>query len=141
MACFLVFAGNNNSRLYNENIQYVSFSFQDTYPSFHYTTLLYLNDYGIDFLGGQFKFIEKRNSTSAVQPKKGNTHQNKVFKSQFEFGNFLIQIFDVFFQDVYCYSHRVKKIPIMLKGSLGVLGMLSPYPSLVIQKKLFLILI
>lgn len=44
---------------------------KETYPSFHYTTLLYLNDYGIDFLGGQFKFIDTGNFTSAVQPKKG----------------------------------------------------------------------
>ncbi|KAK7604446.1 hypothetical protein V9T40_005632 [Parthenolecanium corni] len=44
---------------------------KETYPSFHYTTLLYLNDYGIDFRGGQFQFIDNGNSKSAVQPKKG----------------------------------------------------------------------
>lgn len=30
-----------------------------------------MSDYGIDFLGGQFKFLERGNSTSVVQPKKG----------------------------------------------------------------------
>ncbi|XP_023937549.1 2-oxoglutarate and iron-dependent oxygenase domain-containing protein 3 [Bicyclus anynana] len=40
-----------------------------TYKSFHYTTLLYLSDYGIDFKGGRFVFIdEKINST--VEPRK-----------------------------------------------------------------------
>ncbi|XP_065211851.1 2-oxoglutarate and iron-dependent oxygenase domain-containing protein 3-like [Planococcus citri] len=58
---------------------------KETYPSFHYTTLLYLNDYGIDFNGGQFNFLEKGNSTSAVQPKKGRVllftsgHENMHF--------------------------------------------------------------
>lgn len=44
--------------------------FQETYKSFHYTTLLYLGDYGIDFKGGRFVFIDdKYNST--VEPRKG----------------------------------------------------------------------
>lgn len=59
---------------YDYLIKYIQFfynSLQETYPSFHYTTLLYLNDYGIDFRGGQFQFIDNGNSKSAVQPKKG----------------------------------------------------------------------
>lgn len=44
--------------------------FQDTYKSFHFTTLLYLNDYNIDFKGGRFVFIdEKFNRT--VEPRTG----------------------------------------------------------------------
>ncbi|CAH2267302.1 2-oxoglutarate and iron-dependent oxygenase domain-containing protein 3-like [Pararge aegeria] len=40
-----------------------------SYKSFHYTTLLYLSDYSIDFEGGRFVFIdEKFNST--VEPRK-----------------------------------------------------------------------
>ncbi|XP_063829795.1 2-oxoglutarate and iron-dependent oxygenase domain-containing protein 3-like [Ostrinia nubilalis] len=42
---------------------------KETYKSFHYTTLLYLTDYGIDFKGGRFVFIDdKYNST--VEPRK-----------------------------------------------------------------------
>lgn len=43
--------------------------FQETYKSFHYTTLLYLGDYDIDFKGGRFVFIdEKMNRT--IEPRK-----------------------------------------------------------------------
>lgn len=43
---------------------------KETYKSFHYTTLLYLGNYGIDFKGGRFVFIDgKFNST--VEPRKG----------------------------------------------------------------------
>ncbi|XP_049872179.1 2-oxoglutarate and iron-dependent oxygenase domain-containing protein 3-like [Pectinophora gossypiella] len=43
---------------------------KETYPHFHYTTLLYLGDYNIDFKGGRFVFIdEKFNRT--VEPRKG----------------------------------------------------------------------
>ncbi|KAI8434278.1 hypothetical protein MSG28_012369 [Choristoneura fumiferana] len=43
---------------------------KETYKSFHYTTLLYLGDYNIDFTGGRFVFIdEKFNRT--VEPRKG----------------------------------------------------------------------
>ncbi|XP_063627103.1 2-oxoglutarate and iron-dependent oxygenase domain-containing protein 3-like [Cydia splendana] len=43
---------------------------KETYKSFHYTTLLYLGDYGKDFQGGRFVFIdEKYNRT--VEPRKG----------------------------------------------------------------------
>ncbi|XP_050349855.1 2-oxoglutarate and iron-dependent oxygenase domain-containing protein 3-like [Nymphalis io] len=43
---------------------------KETYKSFHYTTLLYLGDYNIDFRGGRFVFIDdKFNST--IEPRKG----------------------------------------------------------------------
>ena len=45
--------------------------FQETYKSFHYTSLLYLNDYKKDFQGGRFIFINADNSTTVVEPKKG----------------------------------------------------------------------
>ncbi|KAF9411302.1 hypothetical protein HW555_009867 [Spodoptera exigua] len=42
---------------------------KETYKSFHYTTLLYLGDYNIDFKGGRFVFVdEKFNRT--VEPRK-----------------------------------------------------------------------
>ncbi|CAH0588123.1 unnamed protein product [Chrysodeixis includens] len=42
---------------------------KESYKSFHYTTLLYLNDYNTDFKGGRFVFIdEKFNRT--VEPRK-----------------------------------------------------------------------
>ncbi|KAI5651385.1 2-oxoglutarate and iron-dependent oxygenase domain-containing protein 3 [Phthorimaea operculella] len=42
---------------------------KETYKSFHYTTLLYLGDYNIDFKGGRFVFVdEKINST--IEPRK-----------------------------------------------------------------------
>lgn len=44
---------------------------KETYDSFHYTSLLYLTDYGIDFQGGRFIFVEKDNSTVVVEPRKG----------------------------------------------------------------------
>lgn len=41
---------------------------KETYKSFHYTTLLYLGDYNIDFKGGRFVFVdEKFNRT--VEPR------------------------------------------------------------------------
>ncbi|KAL5279637.1 OGFOD3 family protein [Megaselia abdita] len=48
-----------------------------TYESFHYTSLLYLSDFGKDFKGGRFRFIdggeneEKPKKFSYVEPKKG----------------------------------------------------------------------
>ncbi|KAI0212093.1 2-oxoglutarate and iron-dependent oxygenase domain-containing protein 3 [Lamellibrachia satsuma] len=43
---------------------------KETYGSFHYTSLLYLADYGVDFKGGRFVFLApKRNIT--VEPKLG----------------------------------------------------------------------
>lgn len=48
--------------------------FQETYPSFHYTSLLYLTTYNQDFKGGRFIFVdgnEENRATSAIEPKKG----------------------------------------------------------------------
>ena len=45
---------------------------KDTYPNFHYTSLLYLTDLGEDFQGGEFVFVdthEKLNRT--VEPRLG----------------------------------------------------------------------
>lgn len=44
---------------------------KETYESFHYTTLLYLNDYGRDFEGGRFIFIDKNNVNTTIEPRKG----------------------------------------------------------------------
>ncbi|KAG0723906.1 2-oxoglutarate and iron-dependent oxygenase domain-containing protein 3 [Chionoecetes opilio] len=43
---------------------------KETYESFHYTSLLYLTDYGRDFEGGRFVFIDK-DSNKTVEPRKG----------------------------------------------------------------------
>ncbi|KFB39316.1 AGAP009177-PA-like protein [Anopheles sinensis] len=47
---------------------------KETYNSFHYTTLLYLTDYGKDFAGGRFVFIDnegKHNRTNVyIEPKR-----------------------------------------------------------------------
>lgn len=48
--------------------------FQETYGSFHYTSLLYLTDFGKDFNGGRFVFEdgEEHNKTLyTVEPRKG----------------------------------------------------------------------
>ncbi|KAG8199589.1 hypothetical protein JTE90_009426 [Oedothorax gibbosus] len=43
---------------------------KETYPSFHYTALLYLSDYGTDFTGGRFFFVsDGKNMT--VEPRIG----------------------------------------------------------------------
>ncbi|XP_030757324.1 2-oxoglutarate and iron-dependent oxygenase domain-containing protein 3-like [Sitophilus oryzae] len=45
-----------------------------TYESFHYTTLLYLNDYETDFKGGRFMFVNDFNKPTkniTVEPRKG----------------------------------------------------------------------
>ena len=31
---------------------------KETYPNFHYTSLLYLTDHGVDFNGGEFVFVD-----------------------------------------------------------------------------------
>jgi len=31
---------------------------KETYPTFHYTSLLYLTDHGLDFKGGEFVFVD-----------------------------------------------------------------------------------
>ncbi|XP_035220646.1 2-oxoglutarate and iron-dependent oxygenase domain-containing protein 3-like isoform X1 [Stegodyphus dumicola] len=43
---------------------------KETYPSFHYTSLLYLADYGADFTGGRFIFVDEvKNMT--IEPRVG----------------------------------------------------------------------
>ncbi|XP_053974330.1 2-oxoglutarate and iron-dependent oxygenase domain-containing protein 3-like [Hylaeus anthracinus] len=44
---------------------------KETYKSFHYTSLLYLNDFGRDFEGGRFIFIDRDNVNTTVEPRKG----------------------------------------------------------------------
>ncbi|XP_023341086.1 2-oxoglutarate and iron-dependent oxygenase domain-containing protein 3-like isoform X1 [Eurytemora carolleeae] len=45
---------------------------KDTYPSFHYTSLLYLTNYKRDFTGGRFIFIDNHSKTNrTVEPKEG----------------------------------------------------------------------
>lgn len=46
---------------------------QVTYGSFDYTSLLYLTDYGVDFGGGRFIFIDP-NSNRTVEPRSGTVH-------------------------------------------------------------------
>lgn len=41
-----------------------------TYKTFYYTSLLYLSEYGEDFMGGRFSFMSK-NSNKTVEPKRG----------------------------------------------------------------------
>uniref|UniRef100_A0A1I8HNK4 Fe2OG dioxygenase domain-containing protein n=2 Tax=Macrostomum lignano TaxID=282301 RepID=A0A1I8HNK4_9PLAT len=45
---------------------------KDTYGSFHYTSLLYLANYGTDFTGGRFLFLDSNGtSTAFVEPRTG----------------------------------------------------------------------
>jgi len=45
---------------------------KETYPSFHYTSLLYLADYKKDFTGGRFVFIDEAlRANRTVEPKEG----------------------------------------------------------------------
>ncbi|XP_008555884.1 2-oxoglutarate and iron-dependent oxygenase domain-containing protein 3 [Microplitis demolitor] len=44
---------------------------KETYEHFSYTSLLYLNDFGRDFEGGRFIFIDSNNVNSTVEPRKG----------------------------------------------------------------------
>ncbi|CAH1272986.1 OGFOD3 [Branchiostoma lanceolatum] len=43
---------------------------KETYGSFDYTSLLYLSDYGHDFTGGRFVFVDKE-ANSTVEPRTG----------------------------------------------------------------------
>lgn len=45
---------------------------KETYESFHYTSLVYLTNFGLDFIGGRFVFIESDNRTkTTIEPKVG----------------------------------------------------------------------
>lgn len=69
------------SRLTNETAKTIHDEYwhphvdKETYSSFHYTTLLYLTDFGKDFTGGRFVFIDsdgKHNKTNVyIEPKRG----------------------------------------------------------------------
>lgn len=69
------------SRLTNESAKTIHDEYwhphvdKETYSSFHYTTLLYLTDFGKDFTGGRFVFIDsagKHNKTNVyIEPKRG----------------------------------------------------------------------
>lgn len=50
------------------------YTFQETYESFHYTSLVYLSDYEKDFEGGRFVFMDKNNLNSTIEPRKGKAH-------------------------------------------------------------------
>ncbi|XP_014257435.1 2-oxoglutarate and iron-dependent oxygenase domain-containing protein 3-like [Cimex lectularius] len=44
---------------------------KNVYQSFHYTSLVYLNDYNSDFEGGRFVFEDPENALTIVEPKRG----------------------------------------------------------------------
>ena len=45
---------------------------KETYPSFHYTSLLYLTDFGEDFKGGEFVFVDSSDKTNkTIEPRLG----------------------------------------------------------------------
>ena len=49
-----------------------TYLFQETYPAFHYTSLLYMADYKRDFTGGRFVFIdEHQRANRTVEPREG----------------------------------------------------------------------
>lgn len=52
----------------------MSINFQETYDSFHYTSLLYLTDFNVDFKGGRLAFVDdqaKPLKNVTVEPRKG----------------------------------------------------------------------
>lgn len=44
---------------------------QETYETFHFTSLLYLSDYGTEFEGGRFVFVDDDRRNRTVEPRKG----------------------------------------------------------------------
>lgn len=44
---------------------------KETYGSFHYTSLLYLSNYGSDFGGGRLVFVDQASGNRTVEPRKG----------------------------------------------------------------------
>lgn len=67
--------------------------FQVTYESFHYTSLLYLSDYGIDFEGGRLIFLEgidnKPTKNVTIEPRKGRV---AIFSSGAENPHFVERV-------------------------------------------------
>ena len=54
---------------------------KETYQSFHYTSLLYLNDFGNDFKGGRFVFIDPDHRNRTIEPKKGEIFSSIVLNA------------------------------------------------------------
>ena len=46
---------------------------KETYGSFHFTSLLYLTDYGIDFKGGSFVFVDNHDNARFMCNHSGNS--------------------------------------------------------------------
>ncbi|XP_046440484.1 2-oxoglutarate and iron-dependent oxygenase domain-containing protein 3-like [Daphnia pulex] len=44
---------------------------KETYETFHFTSLLYLSDYGSEFQGGRFVFVDGDNMNRTVEPRRG----------------------------------------------------------------------
>lgn len=44
---------------------------KETYETFHFTSLLYLSDYGSEFQGGRFVFVDGDHMNRTVEPRKG----------------------------------------------------------------------
>ena len=63
---------NIKSFLSNKDANFNLHKWQETYETFHFTSLLYLSDYGSEFQGGRFVFIDKDNFNRTVEPRKGN---------------------------------------------------------------------
>jgi hypothetical protein len=40
---------------------------RETYPNFHYTSLLYLTDHGVDFNGGEFVFVDSHDKLNRLK--------------------------------------------------------------------------
>jgi len=65
---------------------------KETYGSFHYTSLLYLTDYGTDFTGGRFTFVDEGGYNTTVEPRLGRLSfftsgsENKHFVEKLESG-------------------------------------------------------
>ncbi|PWA21600.1 hypothetical protein CCH79_00003480 [Gambusia affinis] len=56
---------------------------KETYGSFDYTSLLYLSDYGSDFTGGRFVFMDQ-NGNRTVEPRAGTSQQLTFFENRDE---------------------------------------------------------
>lgn len=68
--CFLMSPNDQSIKRCMLCVFFINFIlFQETYQSFHYTTLLYLGDYNIDFKGGRFVFVDNK-FNSTVEPRK-----------------------------------------------------------------------
>jgi len=65
---------------------------KETYGSFHYTSLLYLSEYGKDFIGGRFTFVDDGGYNVTVEPTVGRLSfftsgsENKHFVERLEYG-------------------------------------------------------